>query len=245
MRGWMILIVFLSVLMAAATAGFAQTADPLQLGIKAFNKPDYEAALEYFNATLKQKTMYSKEEIAECHRYLGMTYVAYENKAKAKGHFVKALELNPDTAFDALTSPKILEVFDEAQMEIQKVQESKIEARKAEGPETNRRKIAGWSLVGVGGASLATSGICYYMMWDKAWQYEDEKDSSKADDLQAESEMFALVSGISAGIGLAAVGVGAYLLATDKTRSAAIKIGNVEVAIVPTLKPGVCVGLRF
>jgi tetratricopeptide (TPR) repeat protein len=245
MRALLAVTILLSAFLAASSTGFAQTSDPLDLGIEAFYKPDYEAALKYLELASSQEHLYSKEDIAKCHRYIGMTYVAYENRSKAKTHFIMALELNPEMTFDDLTSPKILEIFDEAKEEYLKKRENEPKPTQDEGLVKSGRKITGWSLVGVGGASLATSGACYYLMWDKAWQYDDEDDPSKADDLQAESEMFGVVSGISAGIGLAAVGVGAYLLATDKARSAALKIGNVEVAFVPSLNPGIVAAGRF
>ena len=246
----LLVLLFCAVIPAVAAA----QNDPLRAGIEAYNNSDYDKALELLHQVLENKERYSSNELAECHRYLAMIHLAYAYNAKARALFVQALEYNPNLTFDKnLTAPKILQTFEEAKREFED-EKKPAENPKPQKPQEpapakpdNRRAIAGWTLVGIGGASLITSGVTYGLMYGKASDAQtaiDDNHEELYNALKDDYETLGIVSGTTLGVGLVAAGVGTYLLVTGKTKTASIPVGNVEVSVLPSPR-GLALGMRF
>ncbi|MCZ7587174.1 MAG: hypothetical protein M5R36_29645 [Deltaproteobacteria bacterium] len=174
------------IILTALAAAVPAAADPLSEGIEAYRASHYDVALKTLNEALLQEG-YSTAQIVECRRYLGMTHIAFGDTTRAKGQFVEALKLDPAMSFDPITtSPKVLAVFEEAKAEfeaqrpLEPIPVAEPEAAPEPEPEPEPEAVAeepvrqerdhtkrtvGWSLVGVGGASLIVSGVTYAMLW--------------------------------------------------------------------------------
>lgn len=215
---------FAALLAALLTAGYAhaQSSDPVDAGIAAYERSDYVAAERLLGEALADAGRYEAARRAEIHRYMAMTHLAFNRYEAAREQFVLALIFNPELSFDeALTSPKILRAFNEAKAIHAARRERKTDEAEpsTESKPGAWRRPVGWSLVGVGGASLVVSAVTYGLMWDTHARYEDENESqSRADDLQAEGLRYRAISGATFGVGAVLAGTGAYLLLTDPAR---------------------------
>jgi tetratricopeptide (TPR) repeat protein len=224
----------------------------LAAGIEAYNNSDYDKALESLHKVLENKEQYSSKELAECHRYIAMIHIAYVYLAKARGHFVQALEYDPQLGFDeSLTSPKILQTFEDAKKEFENKDEEPAPVAVTEPPpvqKANSKTVAGWTLIGVGSASLITSGITYGLMYQKTSQAQtaiDDNNEPLYDALVNDHGTLGIISGTTLGIGLVATGVGTYLLVTGKSETASIPIGKYRVAVLPGPASGLTFSFKF
>jgi hypothetical protein len=247
--------VFLPVLFSLvifASTSYAQDPDPLNAGIQAYNNSEFKLAIEKLSAALNRKEHLLRKEIAECHRYLAMSYLAFDDEVKAREEFLDALRNNPDLDFDPVaTSPKILEAFRKAR-EIYR-EKTKGETVAQEPPRKKEvkeggdaRKIAGWTLAGVGGASLLTAGATYGLMWDSAAKYNAEnKSKSRADRFEKQTYLYRDVSAATGAAGIVMTGIGAALLLTGKPEAATLEIKNHRFVVLPGPGVGFAIGTGF
>lgn len=83
------------------------------------------------------------------------------------------------------------------------------------------RQLAGWSLVGLGGASLATGGLFSYLLLDNdqdvaALARQPQIKPERADALMQKGDRYHLAQYIGYGLGAALVATGGFLLWTDR-----------------------------
>lgn len=253
------LIILIMALGTVLCAGTFAAADPLQEGIDAYRAGQYQTALKSLQTALTGSArLLSNAEQVICHRYLGMTYIAFDNVEEALDQFIQALEKDPATDFDAdLTSPKILAVFSEAKTiffsrhpELDPKNKKTAPVFPIQKPRHKNKPdpkwISGWALVGTAGACLATSGVTYGLMWDRAAKYNDENDDKdRADTLKNQAGAFGTVSAVTLGIGAVAAGIGTYLLLTSDTYLAAVHRENFSIVVVPAPGNTVAVALKF
>ncbi|MCD6579280.1 hypothetical protein J7L48_07370 [bacterium] len=65
----------------------------------------------------------NQKGMVEAYKYLAFSYVAYGSVDKAKNYFIEILKIDDSFALDRdMTSPKILTVFDQARVELKKIQ---------------------------------------------------------------------------------------------------------------------------
>lgn len=104
---------------------FAQqlSADSLELMLENakvyYNSGEYENAINELEKALQYLKQFERSDQVEAYKYLGFSYVARGDKAKAKEQFKNALALDPKLTLDPATvSPKIIKVFEEAKAEM-------------------------------------------------------------------------------------------------------------------------------
>ncbi|NLH49490.1 MAG: tetratricopeptide repeat protein [Myxococcales bacterium] len=249
MRRVMFLCCLLGCLLGSVAVAAAQASDPLAEGKAAYEALDFEKALLLLQQAVGMPSRYTPGELAEAHRYLAMTLLAYNRADEAREQFVQALRANPDLAFDPdLTSPKILQAFAEAK----RIFEEKYArpAAKNEPLPTGHtwRWPTGWTLIGIGGACLATSGVTYGLVWDTYGKYQaEDEDQDKLDRLKKQGETYEAVSGVSLGVGAVLTGLGIYFAATDHPRP--VHESSLWPPLVSPLGPagttGLTMGWRF
>ena len=84
----------------------------------------YEAEILALKA-LHADVSYSPQELFEIHKYLAFCYVAYGQRDKAVNEFLEVLRIYPNHRFDKqIYSPKIIEVFEFAQQEYDRLQKT-------------------------------------------------------------------------------------------------------------------------
>lgn len=84
-----------------------------------YNSGEYEHAISELEKALQYLKQLEKGDQVEAYKYLGFSYVAFGDKAKAKEQFKKALVLEPNLTLDpAIVSPKIIKIFEEAKAEL-------------------------------------------------------------------------------------------------------------------------------
>ncbi|MCK4250744.1 tetratricopeptide repeat protein [candidate division WOR-3 bacterium] len=84
-----------------------------------YNSGEYEHAISELEKALQYLKQLEKGDQVEAYKYLGFSYVAFGDKAKAKEQFKKALVLKPNLTLDpAIVSPKIIKIFEEAKAEL-------------------------------------------------------------------------------------------------------------------------------
>ena len=125
------------------------------------------------------------------------------------------------------------------------VPESSVVAQSGEGKSMSARRMGGWASIGVGGAAVIGAGILAILASNQQSTLNGNRlsdghfDGSRITVATAASEQTSINGkwtgmGVAAGIGVAAIGVGAWLIASDRA----------EVAVVPSWD-GIGVAGRF
>jgi tetratricopeptide (TPR) repeat protein len=233
---------------AAGASAAGSAADPLASGIAAYEASDYPTALAALEAAVAAPTRYSPAQLGAAHRYLAMTLLAFDRADEARDHFVSALVADPTISYDPnLTSPKILRTFNEAKA-IYDARQPKPAPPPAAPPAHTWRRPTGWALIGVGGASLATSGAFYGLMWGEHAKYEaEDKSQDKLDQYERQGKRDELIARITVGAGAALTGVGLYFVLSDRGAAAKQqpKAAFLLAPAGPRATPGVTAAWRF
>lgn len=84
-----------------------------------YNAGEYEKAIAELEKALNLLYKLKQNDRVEAYKYLGFSYVAFGDVAKAKESFKLALSINPGLSLDPATvSPKIIQVFEQAKAEM-------------------------------------------------------------------------------------------------------------------------------
>ncbi len=115
-------IVFLVVVVfAQATPEESNILKMLEQSKIYYNNGEYEKAIAELEKALNVLYKLKQNDRVEAYKYLGFSYVAFGDILKAKESFKKALSLNPQLTLDEATvSPKIIQVFEQAKIEMPK-----------------------------------------------------------------------------------------------------------------------------
>ncbi|MBZ0271661.1 hypothetical protein K8I61_06470 [bacterium] len=189
----------------------------LDVGVTHFREGRIAEAMQSFKYALFHKVSLAPSQKLQLHKYAGLTFLSFNDIDEAAEQFYQGLLVDekqfladPDFA-PAAASPKLTEALEIAKARLR-------EAKKPAPPPpaakpTDWRTPVGWTCVGVGSASLVTSGVFYLMAWDthSEWDAEDE-DRDRADDLQSQGETQLLVSQIALGAGVVLTGLGIYFV---------------------------------
>lgn len=85
----------------------------LEKGTSDYFMGDYVGAVENLRKAI-ESGLNEKDDISKAHRFLAYSYVALNERVKAKDSFRQALKVDPDLRLDPVyVSPKIMEVFEE------------------------------------------------------------------------------------------------------------------------------------
>jgi tetratricopeptide (TPR) repeat protein len=131
-----------------------------------YNNGEYERAISELEKALQYLKQLEQSDQVEAYKYLGFSYVAFGNNAKAKVQFKKALRLDPNLELDPATvSPKIIKVFEEAKSEMA-VKPPPPPAKKPKKPEAPVKEVSTFG---------ATWRSCCLPGWGQMYKGESSK----------------------------------------------------------------------
>ncbi len=100
--------------------------DPYALGVACFERLDFSCAIDLLSAAASVCPRKNKTQLVDIYRKLAVSQLALGRRPEAVADFVRLLRVAPDFRLDQPgISPKILDAFSEARIEIEKTSSSR------------------------------------------------------------------------------------------------------------------------
>lgn len=212
--------ILIAILLVLVLAFPAYAGEHFKAGVKAFEDADFQAAAIELEGAILSKESLSKKKMITCRKYLILSLVALGRTNEAESHARALLKLDPNFNFrkDPDYTPKAERLFDQVSSETM--------GKRMESDKIRNEKIAGWTLVGIGGVSAIGAVVSYLAAAESYKLADKEADNDKRDAYeQTMNRNLYFTYGLS-GLAVVTAGVGTGLLVHASKRQALFESKN-------------------
>ena len=232
----LVLVSAFVLLLCSVSIAQVSSSDPLAQGVAHYDQGQFELALQDLNQAQQQAGRYSKSDQLKLRKYMGLTFLAFNEVDPAVNQFYEGLRVDnqfyKDPDLDpAVASPKVVEAVEKAKamyvkaggsltpvlppppppVVVAKKEEKPKEEEKKPAPEkTNPNTITGIICASISGASLITSGALLISANQKYNQYQNETDQNKRKTLEDDIGTLGKTSIATTAVGVLTGGLSVY-----------------------------------